>query len=126
MRLKGKAKGEKNIPDTSRVYFLVYPPKLLAAQSKPVYVSKEWSVGRVIDSVSSLVDAVNKNNQANSSKLRLFKKSDGCQISSEMGDKLAHLLTNGTIDNGASLILEYVPLENSLKEFCISSPNEYL
>jgi hypothetical protein len=61
MRLKVKAVGSKGIPVTDRVYFLMHSPLTVLQKSKAVFVAKQWSIGRVIDSVADLCDIPNRN-----------------------------------------------------------------
>lgn len=108
MRLKGKAAGSKGIPVSDRVYFLIYLPLTFPQKSKAVFVAKQWSIGRVIDSVADLCDIPNRNNQIAATKLRLFHHHDGKMLCTEMERKLDELLNEGTVMDGEALVLEYV------------------
>jgi hypothetical protein len=80
MKLKNKAIGEGKIPTEHRIYFGVSPPWIdEKTDYKPIalYTSKQWTVGRTIDLFAKKLHVVNKNNELNESKLRLFKLSDG-------------------------------------------------
>ena len=123
MRLKSKAKGSSTIRTTDRLYFLILPPK--NSKSKACFISKDWSVGRVIDSLSTLCDVVNKNNEFKAPKLRLFKKSDGTQISADMSTIINDLISSNKITNGESLILEYVNPEENLETYNLKNCEEY-
>ncbi|XP_055351395.1 AN1-type zinc finger protein 1-like [Paramacrobiotus metropolitanus] len=46
MKLKASATGEKGIPEDERVFVEVF---LLDGTSRPVYLHKQWSVGRAVD-----------------------------------------------------------------------------
>lgn len=107
MRLKGKAVGNKGIPTTDRAYFLVHLPLTVSKKSKAVFVSRQWSVGRVIDSVADICDVINRNNESNAKKLRLFHHDSGTVVCTEMEKKLEQLMNDGAIIEGESLILEY-------------------
>ncbi|KAJ9591388.1 hypothetical protein L9F63_001994 [Diploptera punctata] len=107
MRLKGKAAGNKGIPTTDRAYFLVHLPSILSKKSQAVFVSKQWSTGRVIDSIADICGVINKNNELNANKLRLFHHDGGAIVCSEMEKKFEQLLNDGTVTEGESLILEY-------------------
>lgn len=124
MRLKGKAAGSKGIPITDRVYFVVYPPLTFRQKSKAVFVSKQWSIGRVTDSVAELCDIPNRNNQTAATKLRLFHHHDGQIVCTEMERKLDLLLNEGTVMDGETLVLEYVN-ETQHDSFCLKCVDHY-
>lgn len=117
MKLKGKAKGTKDIPVPHRLYFLIFPPLQCNSPSSPVYISNEWTVGRVIDSVADLCKIPNKNNEAIAPKIRIFKHSNGGMLS-PLSKTFQSLVEEGLVFDGDKLILEYVP-ESDLK-------NDYL
>ncbi|XP_069679014.1 AN1-type zinc finger protein 1-like [Periplaneta americana] len=108
MRLKGKAVGSKGIPTTDRVYFLVYSPLTVPQKSKAVFVAKQWSVGRVIDSVADACNVPNRNNENIAKKLRIFHQHNGQIVCIEMERKLEELLKDGLVNDGETLILEYI------------------
>jgi hypothetical protein len=108
MRLKGKAVGSKGIPATDRAHFLIYPPLTVRQKSKAVFVARQWSIGRVIDSVADVCDVSNRNNETAAKKLRLFRQQDGHILCTEMERKLEQLLNEGTVMDGETLILEYI------------------
>lgn len=143
MRLKGKAIGPKDIPVQDRLYFLVHKPfgvttkqvsdkpidpssTVPSAQEKStgqdktvaVYVSQNWSVGKIIDSFSQFCKVINNNNKSNESKLRLFRLNDGLIVSSIMSMKISKILENNIIRDGESLILEYVDGEKCVSDEC--------
>lgn len=126
IRLKGKAKGDSNIPTADRIYFLIFPPLKSEAKSKAVYVSKQWAIGRVMDTCAVLCDVTNRNNVANASQLRLFRKSDGLQITRDMSVELSNLMETSDVVNGESLILEYIKPHESIQDFVITNPNDYI
>lgn len=130
MKLKSKAKGEASTPVADRVYFAVYKPSGCEAKkldsnpaeqknfnddlssSVAVFVSKDWSLGRVIDSISNICNVKNDNNMGNVPKLRLFRELDGmCVDIRKMEIKLSELLTKEILLNGDRVVLEYVSLE---------------
>lgn len=126
MRLKSKAQGPKNIPTDSRIYFSIAVMKDGNDQTcRPIFTNKDWSVGRVIDSVSDLCNVMNKNNEANSKKLRLFKRTDGIQISTDMSVKMNDLLIENKIINGECLILEYVDPSEDLATYKLLNFDAY-
>ena len=124
MRLKGKAVGSKGIPMIDRVYFLMYPPLTVLQKSNAVFVAKQWSIGRVIDSVADLCDIPNRNNQTAATKLRLFHHHDGQMLCTEMEIKLDQLLNEGSVMDGETLVLEYVN-ETDPDSFCLKRVDHY-
>lgn len=139
MRLKGKAIGQQDIPMQDRLYFLVYKPMGSNAKEvadkindtitsvvegkiehKPVavYISKNWSIGKMIDSFSQFCKVINNNNKTNESKLRLFRLVDGLIVSSIMSMKINKVIENNVIRDGESLILEYVDGEKCTTDDC--------
>lgn len=114
MKIKGKALGENKIPVVDRIYFALQPPLISEnTDYKPlsVFTSKQWSVGRTIDLFSKKLKVINKNNEINEPKLRLFKLSDGKSIA-KTTDVLMETLIDSVIINGDSLILNYVEEKN--------------
>lgn len=127
MRLKGKAKGASGIPSSDRLYFLILlPKKIQNSKCKAVFVSKDWSVGKVVDSVATVCDVVNKNNEMKAPKLRLFRKIDGTQVSTDLNIIINDLIINNNIANGESLILEYIDPNEDLLKFNLSNYDEYV
>nr|XP_022902171.1 AN1-type zinc finger protein 1-like [Onthophagus taurus] len=108
MRLKGKAVGLNSIPSVDRVYFNITHPKITPEKTTAIFVSKTWTLGRVIDAIADEIKITNKNNQANVLKLRLFKKETGETVSSIMSKKLEDLLKADEIVDGEELLIEYV------------------
>lgn len=107
MRLKSKAGGSKSIPTDDRVYFSV---SVRSERVVPVFVSKNWTVGRVIDAVASECKLTNHNNKSTEKKLRLFKQ-DRTVLSKNLSDTLASILAQEVIMNGDDLIIDYVDEE---------------
>ena len=124
MKLKAKAIGMATIPAVKRIYFLIILPKSLNKPSKPVFVSKNWSVGKVIDSASTICNVVNKNNEFNEPKLRLFK-TNGHQISSDVSSIISDLIENNFIVDGETLILEYVDSTEDISNYILSDCSCY-
>ncbi|KAL0269894.1 UNVERIFIED_CONTAM: hypothetical protein PYX00_007476 [Menopon gallinae] len=126
MRLKTKAQGPNNVPTASRVYFSIIIMKDADNQlCKSIFTNKDWSVGRVIDSISELCNVVNKNNVANAKKLRLFRRKDGVQISTDMSVKVDDLISSNQIINGDCLIMEYVNPDEDLTSFKLTNFDDY-
>ena len=105
MKLKMKAQGSKSIPMNERIYLGI---KTSNKDIKPVFVSIKWSLGKVIDSVASLIGLENKNNVSGASKLKLFKNIDGQVPANELDIGLEDLLKSEELFNGDTLIIDYV------------------
>ena len=105
MKLKMKAQGQKSIPTEDRIYFGIKSQK---KEMKPVFVSKKWSLGKVVDSSANLIGLENKNNVANAAKLKLFKNIDGTLVSEELDVLIEDLIAQDVIFNGDLLIFEYI------------------
>ncbi|XP_075228810.1 AN1-type zinc finger protein 1-like isoform X2 [Lycorma delicatula] len=110
MKIKGKAFGDNRIPETDRVFFLVYYPYTegTSKESRPLFVSKTWSVGRAIDFFAKRMKVENNNNVEDAPKLRLFLKDSGNLITHQMDTVLETILNDQVIINGDSLVIEYV------------------
>ncbi|KAK7873335.1 hypothetical protein R5R35_011380 [Gryllus longicercus] len=111
MRLKGRAKGSSNVPVSERSYFLVYPPLQCSMSSQAVFVGRLWTLGRVIDAIADSCKVPNRNNEATAPKLRLFDYVNG-QMLSPLTQTIQNLFDVGSIFDGSSLVLEYVPGDN--------------
>ena len=105
MKLKMKAQGSKSIPMNERIYLGI---KTTNKDIKPVFVSIKWSLGKVLDSVASLIGLENKNNVSGASKLKLFKNIDGQVPANELDIGLEDLLKSEELFNGDTLIIDYV------------------
>lgn len=122
MKIKNKALGDNKIPSDNRLYFSVLPPWIdenSDYKPVPLFTSNQWSVGRTIDLFSKKLKVVNKNNEVNEPKLRLFKMVDGLLLA-KTTDVLMETLINSVIVNGDSLILNYVKPEELNDETCIT------
>lgn len=108
MKLKGRASGDAALPQEERRYFLVYPPLAVAekVKAKETFVSVRWSVGKVIDSMATMLSIPNSNNLAIAEKLRLFDRNTGNLISQRMDVPLSQLLEK-ELQNGQDVVLEY-------------------
>ena len=110
MKLKQNADGSKGIVTEDRIYFRVHFPtkKLGAVSSKNVFVSKLFSVGKIIDVLADLCQIENPNNSSNSSKkLRIFRRIDGDIWSTDLTEILESMILAEKAFNGESIILEY-------------------
>ena len=106
MKLKMKAQGSKSIPMDERIYFGI--KSATNKDMKPVFVSIKWSLGKVLDSVASLIGLENKNNVSGAAKLKLFKSIDGQVPANELDVGLESLLKSEELFNGDTLIIDYV------------------
>jgi AN1-type zinc finger protein 1 len=101
--LKRDAKGDTKIPESERIYFHGEgPPNLTtpltsAAQvlRKPVFVSKEWSNGKVLDRLADTLGVQNQNNRTSDQekRLQLFHIESGTLL--EMDKKFGQVVKNG-------------------------------
>ncbi|XP_014215874.1 AN1-type zinc finger protein 1 [Copidosoma floridanum] len=112
MKLKAKAKGLKSIPATERCYFLVHPPMTCSATAIPkdsrgVFVSINWTIGKVIDSITDTLNIPNFNNQATAKKLRFYNYYTGVSVSNQMDEILSKFINDNRLINGQEVILEY-------------------
>lgn len=108
MRIKNKATGMKTISPTDRLYFNVIHSNLGNEKAIPVFVSKQWTIGKAIDAIAQELKLENNNNKNNEKKLRLFKKEGNDIVSSNMSTGLTTLVENNVILNGEDLIIAYV------------------
>lgn len=105
MKLKMKAKGNKNIPVNERIYFsLQVVPK---NSEEPMFFDQKLIIGRMIDVISDMLKLKNENHLANSLKLRLLTEND---IILPTDKKLEFFLSNEeySVENFGSLKLDYV------------------
>jgi hypothetical protein len=77
MRLKQKAEGMQSVPQSERVYYDVTLPAGCSVQSASLFFSKEWAVGKVVDSVSRKFKISNQNDQPTCSKRLVLYAADG-------------------------------------------------
>jgi len=108
MKLKMKSTGEKSLPQTERVYFLVTPPKETGKAAAGVWVSNKWVMGRVVDSLAASLGAKNENNVVGKDKIKLFRAADGKSVCEDMSEVLETAVAKEELFNGDSVVLEYV------------------
>ncbi|KAL8601079.1 hypothetical protein ACOMHN_040780 [Nucella lapillus] len=107
MKLKGKAAGDKGLPDTERIYFTVALPLASNLPPKALFFSKKWTVGRVIDSIADSAGLHNPNNTGAAMKLRLFAGDSGDQLAVERS--MEEVMDDATgVFSGSCLLLESV------------------
>eukprot|EP00794_Sanderia_malayensis_P007912 gene7912-8767_t len=107
MKLKMHAIGDKSIPQVDRIYFNVELPtessgKATTPVGCPMFFSKTWSAGRIIDNVAAMKNIKNENNIADAKKLRLF--SDGVALDSAAN--LQSLIESGDINLDSQRLLK--------------------
>ena len=73
-----------------------------------IQVSKNWSMGRVVDSLAAHLGVDNRNNVAGADKLLIFRAGDGVSLCGDMSEPVESLLQREEIFNGDSVVLEYV------------------
>ncbi|KAK7474842.1 hypothetical protein BaRGS_00033914 [Batillaria attramentaria] len=110
MKLKGKAEGDKGIPEQERVFFSVALPRALKQTSRALFFSKVWSIGRTIDFIADRTGVPNPNNTGAAQKLRLFSGDTGELMPVEKS--LSELLeAERDLYNGSFVIMESVSQE---------------
>ena len=104
------ATGDKRVPADERVFLEVMWPFDSHAHLKPrmMFFSAKSSVGRVLDDVAAAGNVTNRNNDSNAAKLYLISLKTGDPLPN--GAKLASLLAKGELQNGDTVLLEF--LEN--------------
>ncbi|KAK9501938.1 hypothetical protein O3M35_012568 [Rhynocoris fuscipes] len=109
MKIKGSAVGDNQIPIKDRIFFLVAPPLQQKEKScaRGFFVNRLWTIGKSIDTFSKRLKVINKNDEPDAPKLRLFSF-DGNIITEDMTSTMQSLLDSGILVDGDSLILEYV------------------
>ncbi|XP_069778154.1 AN1-type zinc finger protein 1 isoform X2 [Narcine bancroftii] len=108
MKLKLHAVGDKAIPQTDRVYFQVILPKGNKEKSRPMFFCSKWSIGKMVDNASSLLNLRNDNNILASKKLRLCNSESGNVLPMENTLECWMTSTNYPLKNGTTIILEYL------------------
>ncbi|TRY61983.1 hypothetical protein TCAL_10715 [Tigriopus californicus] len=108
MKLKMKSQGVKSVPVEDRLHFKVIWPLAKSQPPVGVFVSQQWSLGRVIDAVAEVGGVDNQNNVDKAPKLRLFRFQDGTNLSSllELAQPVGELLAQEHVFNGDTVILE--------------------
>eukprot|EP00088_Acartia_fossae_P056762 TRINITY_DN6611_c0_g1_i10.p1 TRINITY_DN6611_c0_g1~~TRINITY_DN6611_c0_g1_i10.p1 ORF type:complete len:270 (-),score=29.14 TRINITY_DN6611_c0_g1_i10:447-1214(-) len=105
MKLKMKSVGQGGLPEGERVYFLVHPPQESSRPAQGCFVSRNWSLGKTIDSLADATKTVNQNNVTAARKLRLFRNGD--MLSCPLDTPISNLLESEQLLNGDTLDLDY-------------------
>ena len=106
MKIKQKAVGDKGLPDSERVYMNIIVPAKYKSLIKPVFVSKQWSVGKSIDDIASRLKLENRNNDTTAEKLKLLDPETKDAFLFER--VVSELLSEESLFNGGTLLLEYM------------------
>ncbi|XP_075439137.1 AN1-type zinc finger protein 1 isoform X1 [Ascaphus truei] len=122
MKLKLHALGDKSLPQTERVYFQVFLPRGVQEKSKPMFFSKKWSVGKVVDYAASLASLKNDNNKAAAKKLRVCHTESGEVLPLDSTLEMWISSSENPLYNGGNIILEYLDNESHI----IEDANSYL
>ena len=112
MKIKQKAVGDKGLPDSERVYMNIIVPEKYKSLIKPVFVSKQWSVGKSIDDIASRLKLENRNNDTTAEKLKLLDPETKDAFLFER--VVSELLSEESLFNGGTLLLEYMAPLNCL------------
>ncbi|GFN93040.1 An1-type Zinc finger protein 1-like [Plakobranchus ocellatus] len=108
MKLKTKATGDVGIPQAERVYFNILLPIESKKPPIPLFVSKMWSIGRLIDFVADKASITNRNNTGAVKKLAMFHGDTGIRLPPD--SSINGLLEDSAVMllNGSTVILECV------------------
>lgn len=106
MKMKGKAVGDNKIPVVDRVFFTVHPP---SGNSRPLFVSKSWTIGRSLDFFAKKLNTENNNAKPGCSKLKVFCKDE--RFALDMNATMCSLIEKKVICDGEPLVIEYVTTE---------------
>ena len=123
MKLKQKSKGEQSLPQEERIYLrVILPRESKTSPAVGAFVSRKWSMGRVIDALASSCGVQNRNNVAGTKKLRVFRFQDGHNLSLELEKPMEQLVEGEQVFNGDSVVLEYMDEERVSEDI---NPKEY-
>ena len=120
IKLKSKATGDPSVPDSDRVFFDVALPLSSGKKSAPMFFSKLWYIGKVVDKIAEAERLTNVNNQGGVQRLCLFEGSTGvlCPTGKTVKDILGEMSTDSAntpiLYNGGTVIVEYVNSETQL------------
>ena len=109
MKIKMKAVGDTNIPDVERTYLNVHLPMGTKEKTRPIFVAKTWSLGKILDDIASRCDLRNDNNLPAAKKMCLFNNQTGQRYDSST--LLATALADQDIFNGGSINIDYLSTE---------------
>ncbi|KAF6209907.1 hypothetical protein GE061_015661 [Apolygus lucorum] len=109
MKMKGSAFGDNHIPTVDRIFLAIAPPLLGKEKSSArcIFFSKDWSLGKVLDSAAKRLKVDNKNDRPDEPQLTFFTL-DGRLVSPVMDPTLSSLIASGHLVDGDSIILEYI------------------
>jgi hypothetical protein len=110
MKLKQTAVGNNSLPMTERLYFNISYQKdsqLNQFDSKAIFLSKEWSVGKCVDWLATQLGLINNNNNPLLPKLVLCNNNDNCEPFS-FSLTLKDLENESCFQSGDKLLLKYL------------------
>lgn len=106
MKLKMKGKGENSIPVDERIYFDVkINIEKCATKSTPLFFSREYTVGKIIDLIAKYIKLSNENHILHAPKLRLYLN-EGDFFAMDV--KLKMLLENDELEPFGEIHIKYV------------------
>ncbi|XP_073233795.1 AN1-type zinc finger protein 1-like isoform X2 [Porites lutea] len=109
MKIKMKAIGDPSVPQDERVYLRVLMPLGNKEREQPMFFSKYWTIGKIIDKIAVAAKLKNENNvNVTEKKLRLINRNTGELLT--LQDTLEYLLAHDDepLLNGSTVIMEYV------------------
>ena len=112
MKLKQSAAGQSSLPMTERLYFKIGYQKSSqnnSFETRDVFLSKEWSVGKCIDWLSSHLSLTNNNNNPLAPKLVLCSDPESVDPFS-MSLTLKEMESEGVVQSGDKLCLKYIQI----------------
>eukprot|EP00051_Salpingoeca_urceolata_P008533 m.106827 g.106827 ORF g.106827 m.106827 type:complete len:271 (-) comp15804_c0_seq1:136-948(-) len=98
MKIKGKAIGDKSIPQDKRLYLLVFyhPADAGPKPGTPLFVSSRWASGKALDKMASKLGVPNRNNEADAPKLCLFNAATREPVPLDTGEPLCQFVASGS------------------------------
>jgi len=111
MKIKMKATGDVSIPQDERIYLRVLLPFSSKERELPMFFSKHWTVGKIIDKIAEAAKLRNGNNLNTDTKLRLFHGNTGEILN--LQDSLEHFETREEclVLSGSTVVIEHVDKE---------------
>ncbi|KAI5953408.1 hypothetical protein KGF54_002780 [Candida jiufengensis] len=102
-KLKKEAKGDNKIKVNDKIYIwciYVKDPKIIETTKQPVFISKNWVVGKSLDSIAEILKISNTNNSTTNSneKLNIFTYNEQTNESKQIkNSEKSNIFTNGDI-----------------------------
>ncbi|XP_067055408.1 AN1-type zinc finger protein 1-like [Acropora muricata] len=109
MKIKLKATGDVCIPQDERIYLRVLLPYGSNGQEIPMFFSKRWTVGKIIDKIAAAANLRNDNNlNRGEKKLRLIHRNTGEVLGQELQVVDFQKRDNFQLFSGSAVVIEYV------------------